>query len=130
MNYVQIEIDDYIVEVFSPEFDVKADLNEARHRGKPLVGAYSVLEHPPHTNPGEHHLQVYLKNNKIFAINRSGSGHDGSSGRRIPNKVADALRDRYPKYRIPDNNIIENEGMYLAPLLVEIKMNLPDKKTE
>lgn len=83
-------------------------LKEANHRGKHLVGTFSVLQHSAHTNPGEIHLHVYNKNNQIFAINQSGSAHDGYHGVRIPNKVFKALKKQYPKFNFPKTQIIES----------------------
>lgn len=82
-------------------------LLEARHKGMPLIGTYSVIKHPPHTQPGEYHLHVYDGNNQIFAINQGGSGHDGYHGYAIPNKVYQALNQRFPSWLFPPDQIIE-----------------------
>lgn len=81
--------------------------SEAKHRGVPLVSTYSVIKHPPHTYPGEYHLHVYDGNNQIFAINQGGSGHDGYHGYVIPNKVYQALTQKFPTWLFPPTKIIE-----------------------
>lgn len=82
---------------------------EAKIKGQnSLVGSYSYTKHQPHNPTGEYHLHVYKKNNEIFSINQSGSGHDGYSGTVIPNKVYNALKDKFPTWSWPDNQIIES----------------------
>lgn len=55
------------------------------------------------------HSHVYGRPNgkgaQLYAVNWDGSGHDGSSGRLIPNAHADYFRSR--GYAIPDTNILE-----------------------
>jgi hypothetical protein len=106
MNWTSLKVENYIINIFFEDHD-KSYINEARNRGVPLTNIYSVLKHKPHTNPGEEHLHVYKKGNQLFSIGKSGKAHDKSHGVRIPNKVADALRDQFPDWNIPDNNIIE-----------------------
>lgn len=93
-------------------------LNEAKHRGIPLAGPYSVEKHSPHTPKNDYHLHLYDKNNQILAINKDGTSHDRSHGCVIPRVAADALRKMFPGYTIPDNNLIESAGV------VEYLLNL------
>ncbi len=86
---------------------IKKIITEAQYKGTPLVGTWSFQKHPPHGGQGEHHLELYNRNNKIFALNKSGTAHDKSHGIRIPNAVADALRKKFPDWTIPSNNLIE-----------------------
>ena len=102
-------------------------LLEAKIKGQnSLVGPYSYTKHQPHNPTGEYHLHVYKKNNEIFSINQSGKGHDGYSGTVIPNKVYNALKDQFPTWSWPDNQIIEslvfgadmNSRSHLRPVTV------------
>ncbi|WP_075349186.1 hypothetical protein [Algoriphagus marinus] len=82
---------------------------EAKIKGQnSLGGPYSYTKHQPHNPTGEYHLHVYKKNNEIFSINQSGRGHDGYSGTVIPNKVYNALKDKFPKWSWPDSQIVES----------------------
>lgn len=59
-------------------------------------------------DPNKDHLHVYLKGNELFAINRDGSAHDKSHGKRIPNHIANKIRSKYPDFVLPSNNTIES----------------------
>jgi hypothetical protein len=87
-------------------------LDEAIHRGDPLFGPYSVVQHTAKIPQFQDHLHLYKKQNQLFSINRSGSGHDGYHGYQMPGRVADALRLRYPGWNIPLNNIIESVSAF------------------
>ena len=91
--------------------NIKSMINEAQHRGTPLVGTWSVQKHPPHGGQGEFHLELYNKNNKVFALNKSGTAHDKSHKVPIPNAVADALRKKFPNWTIPPDNLIEGASI-------------------
>jgi hypothetical protein len=107
MKHELLEIDDHLVMV-TYHADNSGLLNEAKTKGFPLIGTYSVIKHPPHTQPGEYHLHVYDGNNQIFAINQSGKGHDGYHGVRIPNKVYKALKSKHKDWLIRPDQIIES----------------------
>lgn len=83
-------------------------LLEAKTRGTPLTGNYSFDKHQPHIPSGDYHLHVYKKGNQIFSINKSGKGHDGYSGTRIPNDVFSALQAKFPGWKWPSDQIIES----------------------
>ena len=108
MDKLILQVDDFTVHVFCDEFDAIIALDEAEHRGTPLGGPYSGSYHRAHTDPGEDHLHVYLKNNQLFAINVSGTAHDRSHGVRIPNRVAKGIRKAFPQIVLPPNNLIES----------------------
>jgi len=102
-----LEIDD--IRVIITYHDASSSLlNEAKTKGAPLVGTYSAIKHKPHTQPGEYHLHVYDGKDQIFAINHSGSAHDGFHSVRIPNKVYQALSAKYKEWMFPPNQIIES----------------------
>lgn len=103
-----IEIDGIIIFVHEIEEPKEQLLLEAKVIGAPLTGPYSYKKHQPHNPTGEYHLHVYKKENEIFSINKDGSGHDGYSGTRIPNKAFNALKDKFPDWSWPENQIIES----------------------
>jgi hypothetical protein len=104
-EWYTFEEDDYCVHILLAKGDVT--LQEARHRGLPIGGQYSADLHGAHTTPGMKHIHVYAGTNQIFAMNIDGSAHDQSHGTQIPNKVAKALAQRFPDFKLPSNNIIE-----------------------
>jgi len=88
--------------------EVDLRLEEACHRGKPLVADYTYLHHraqPPQTRD---HVHLYRRNQQLFAVNDLGRGHDGYHGYRMPARVADALRARFPYWNLPADNILES----------------------
>jgi len=54
------------------------------------------------------HIHLYFKNNELCAINRDGSGHDGSRGYILPKYAAQAIQNRYPDFNIPNNRVLES----------------------
>ena len=71
----------------------------------------SYREDPCNTNTMTiKHAHVYAKpkgeGTEIYSVNIDGSGHDGSSGIKIPNSHADFFRKQ--GYSIPDSNILES----------------------
>ncbi len=102
-----------IAEIGSPEERV---LREAQLKGEPLTGTYSTQYHSAHIKDGQDHLHVYCKQNQLFAMNRDGSAHDRSHQTQIPNKVADAIRTKFPDFTLPPSNFIES-----APPEIESK---------
>ena len=119
MKYYLIEIDEYFVWIYFRHGKDK-NILEAQRRGIPLIGPYSYFKHPPHNPTGAYHLHIYCKQNELFSINKNGTAHDGSSGYRIPNKVANKLREMFPNWKIPDNNIIERRSFDFTKILIEI----------
>lgn len=115
MEKIIEEVEDFIVHIYATDQEIKKILDEGKQRGTSLDGPYSATEHPPRTKPGQHHLHVYARGNQLFAINKDGTAHDRSHGVRIPNKVAKALRAKFPDYKIPQNDMIES-----APRAIEI----------
>lgn len=109
-----LELDEYAIYIYCchKSVDIIIQLEEAKYKGKPLISKYSAKEHSPHVKPNQHHLHVYAKNKYIFAINKDGTAHDGSHGIHIPNKVADALRVKFPDYTIPDDNFLESASSH------------------
>lgn len=108
MQLQTIEIGNYYFIIHELQESREELLLEAKHKGSKLVGQYSVTKHQPHNPTGEYHLHVYKKENEIFSINKSGRGHDGYSGTRIPNDVYNALCAKYPDWKFPQSQIIES----------------------
>ncbi|OOG77488.1 hypothetical protein [Algoriphagus sp. A40] len=102
------KIDNYYFIIHDLEGSSEELLLEAKHKGTKLVGQYSVIKHQPHNPTGEYHIHVYKKENEIFSINKSGRGHDGFSGTRIPNEVFKALSAKYPDWTFPKSQIVES----------------------
>ena len=117
--YYKFTVEEYTIYLYPSSIREKDRIEEARHRGKPLRGPYSVIDHPPRSDSGQKHLHVYCRNNEIFAINKDGTAHDQSHGCRIPNKAADALRSMYPDFCFPRDNFIESAGISYAGILIE-----------
>ncbi len=83
-------------------------LLEGKSKYVELGGVYSAQLHQAHTSVGQTHIHVYAKNNKLFALNRDGSAHDRSHGAQIPNKVAQAITQKFPDFTLPKDNFIES----------------------
>jgi hypothetical protein len=109
----ELRIDNCVLNIYANDFTslatlTEATLDEARHRGEPLYGPYSVQDHGAHVQQGEAHIHVYYKNNQLFALNKgSGTAHDQSHGIKIGNKLAKALKQKISDLTIPPNNFIE-----------------------
>ena len=82
-------------------------LLEGKSKSFELGGAYSAQLHQAHTSVGQTHIHVYAKNNQLFAMNQDGSAHDRSHGSQIPNKVAQAITQKFPGFTLPPDNFIE-----------------------
>lgn len=83
------------------------ELAEAKRGPISLDGRYSARLDPPRVSPGLHHLHIFGRRGELFAVNIDGTSHDGSRGTRIPNDVADAIREKFPRFRMPPDNVIE-----------------------
>ena len=108
MQRIVLTIDVYTVEIFYNEENTITQIDEAKHRGIHIGGPYSAKYHKAHTNPGKDHLLFYNRQNKLFAMNVDGTGHDGSSGTKIPNRIVKGVKQTFPNVKIPDDNIVEN----------------------
>jgi len=118
MNHTSFEIDEYTIHLYFSDEEQRQLLTEAERRGVPLTGVYSVLKHQPHTGGSQYHLHIYKKQNQIFAINKDGTAHDQSHEAVIPRKVSDALKQKFPDWDIPRNNLLES-STDLAAILIE-----------
>lgn len=107
MKELSITVDEFTVHLYCDDLDAKCFLLEAEHRGTPIGGPYSVKYHTAHTTPGQNHIQVYYKRNRLLSLNADGTAHDRSHGIRIPNKVVKGIQKFFPDIQIPPNNIIE-----------------------
>ncbi len=122
MNYAILEVEEYTIYYYATGEGLSVQLQEAKHRGRPLRGPYSYRKDGPHSPVGQNHIHVFRSGNELFALNWTGTAHDQSHGKHIPNKVAAALRQLFPDLVIPSNNFIESGGGYfdfLAGVLSE-----------
>lgn len=94
-------------------------LLEGKSKSVSLGGQYSAQIHKAHSPVGQEHIHVYAKNNQLFAMNVDGSAHDRSHGTKIPNKVAQAIGQKFPKIKLPSNNLIENASNEIMSLFSE-----------
>lgn len=78
-------------------------------------------------NPNKDHLHFYKKGSELFALNRDGTGHDGSHGVRIPNVVVDYISTEFPDFTLPKGNIIESIDKYYSEESREILYFLEGK---
>jgi hypothetical protein len=111
MTEIRLQIDEVTIHVFCDDDEAIFALHEANQRGVPLGGPYSARYDKAHTDPGEDHLHVFMKNNQIFAINKSGTAHDHSHGTHIPNRVVKGIQKAFPQIQLPDDNLIECIGV-------------------
>lgn len=110
MYKYEMIINDSVIDIYFDNYQDKEflDLKEARHKNISLTGPYIANLDSPHVPQGQKHIHVYYKTNQLFAINVDGSAHDKSHGVKIPGKVAKALSDVLPNFKLPKDNIIES----------------------
>ena len=101
---MRFNVDEYVVDILISDQD--GILLEGSVKNLDFGGQYYAQLHSAHSNPGQKHIHVYAKNRQLFSMNIDGSAHDRSHGARIPNKVADAIRNILPGFKIPENNLI------------------------
>jgi hypothetical protein len=86
MQCATFEVEEYTVHYYARDDAMTVMLQEAKHRGRPLYGPYSVQKDQPHSSVGQYHVHVYRKGNELFGLNFDGSAHDQSHGVTIPIK--------------------------------------------
>jgi len=101
-------VDEYTVHIVFRTTAEPTFLEEARHRGVPIGGVYSADLHKARIPSGQDHLHIYARQNHLFAINKDGTAHDRSHGAHIPNRVADAIKQNFPDFVLPKDNLIES----------------------
>ena len=107
MKEFLIELEEFVLHVYCDDLDARIILHEAKHRGIPIGGPYSAQYHTAHTTRSQVHIHIYYKNNQLFALNKDGSAHDRTHGFPIPNKVVKGIRQHFPDFQIPPDQIIE-----------------------
>lgn len=117
----QFEVDEYVVHLYFEALGaVPQRIDEAKHKGNiELGGQYSANKHSGHIPDGKNHLHIYAGQKQIAAANFDGSGHDGYSGTKLPNKVAAAISSLFPDFQLPANNILES-----VPVAVNLLLKL------
>jgi len=71
-------------------------------------GSMKLNKHSAHTPKDQIHLHAEDRHGELFAMNVDGSAHHHSQGIRIPNKIADAIRQHLPNFTLPPGGIIEH----------------------
>ena len=108
IRIIIIETDNFVIDIYFKTEDTRTKtFLEAKYKGNPIGGIYSIAKHSPHTPSNKTHYHVYAKNNEIFAINIDGTAHDNSHGITIPNEVFNGIKKHYPLINIPKNKYIE-----------------------
>lgn len=95
------EVDEYTVHIHQQE-----DVLHAQLKGDiSLGGRYSARID---NVPGQSHVHIYEGKNQICSMNADGSGHDGFTGTKIPNKVVKAIKEKreFNNFRLPPNNVL------------------------
>jgi hypothetical protein len=95
------EVDEFTVHIYEP-----ANMLHARLKGDiPMGGQYSARIDKV---PVQDHVHVYKGQNQICSMNADGSGHDGYTGTRLPNKVVKAIKGRneFKNFKLPPNNVL------------------------
>lgn len=105
-EWCTIEADSEVIHILFNNRE-SGSLNEAKSKGLPVGGAYSLQFHKAHSPVGMDHLHGYERNNQLFALNIDGSAHDQSHRIRLPHKLAKAIRQQFPDFKLPKDNVIE-----------------------
>ena len=78
----------------------------------------AVMFHRGHVPNSQDHLHFLLNGQKLYALNRNGTAHDASHGLQMHRWAMDAVRNRYPDFKLPSRGLIESMLME-GSLLVE-----------
>ncbi|NOJ02110.1 hypothetical protein F0240_20240 [Vibrio kanaloae] len=108
-----VEVDTFEVEEFTVHLYESADVLHVRLKGDiALGGNYSARIDKV---PSQDHVHIYKGQNQICSMNADGSGHDGFSGHKLPNKVVKAIkkRDDFKGFNLPPNNTLT---LFSSPL--------------
>ena len=66
-----------------------------------------VFYHTAHVPRGQDHLHFYQNDSKLYALNRDGTAHDASHGKKMSRWATDAVKDNYPGFTLPKGGLIE-----------------------
>ncbi|MFD2235512.1 hypothetical protein [Phaeospirillum tilakii] len=88
-------------------------LNEGR-REQDLGRRWSLAWDSAHVPSGKPHVHVYLRGAALYAVNRDGTGHDGSSGLEIHNEPLAAIQRKWPEVK----KLIESAGFQGMGVLI------------
>lgn len=106
-EWFSFTLENYVVHILFSKSE-PGPLLEGKSKYVELGGVYSAQLHQAHTSVGQTHIHVYARNNQLFALNQDGSAHDRSHGSKIPNKVAQAITQKFPDFTLPKDNFIES----------------------
>ncbi|MFM6989961.1 MAG: hypothetical protein ACKOWD_01470 [Rhodoferax sp.] len=106
-EWFSFEVDGFAVHILFSQTE-QSPLLEGKSKSFDLGGMYTAKLHPAHTTVGQQHIHVYAQKNQLFAMNQDGSAHDRSHGSQIPNRVAAAIVQKFPDFKLPPGNFIES----------------------
>ncbi|HEX6900096.1 MAG TPA: hypothetical protein VF789_10300 [Thermoanaerobaculia bacterium] len=89
------------------ETEDAARLSEARKGRTSIGGPYTARLDRPVPPETRADLHVFAKNRELFAMYSDGTRKHGKAGLRIPNRVAAGIRQHFPDFIIPDDQILE-----------------------
>ena len=117
LYFIRFTIDEYSINIYF-DYDnqqVIHSFQEAKNKG-PIIfdSQYSARKDQRHSDKGQIHLHLFMHNNEIAAVNKDGSGHDGSHGYELPKKVYNGIKTKFPDFKI--KQIIES-ATSLNPIL-------------
>jgi len=111
---------EYVVHIYYGHSDDGAALLEAKYNGLPLGGKYSARKDPAHAPSGQFHLHLFARGKELGAINRDGTGHDGSTGVTLPPRVVAGMQKHFPQFRIPPSHVIESAPSSIQRLVTDL----------
>lgn len=124
MAHITIQLNDTYITLHAVDPIGVRTITEARNRGTPLGHGYSYRLDPSHIPGGQEHIHLFKRSNQILAVNRDGSGHDNSSGIRMPGRPYDVLRQEYPDWNWPTDRVLESIEESDLPLDVRLDLDL------
>ena len=67
----------------------------------------SIVHHKAHIPDGQDHLQFMVKGRKVYSVNKDGTAHDRSHGKKMQRWALDGAAAHYPGFKMPDDGLIE-----------------------
>ncbi len=94
------EIDGIKFKIFRHNENEIQHINEAKDKGRKLIGTYTYDIHKPHNLTGKYLIHLFDKGKEIHSINKiSGSSNDGYHGTRIPNEAFKQLKAKFSNWK-------------------------------
>ena len=67
----------------------------------------SIVHQKEHIPDGQDHLHFKVKSRSVYAVNKDGTAHDRSHGKKMQRWALDGAKTCYPDFKMPDNGLIE-----------------------